>query len=339
MSTLNEIPKNYSDFIKKINLDPKKQFPLIELQNNKKIIVLNNGQYELFKKENKETQIKYSIEEKSNYINKNKFEKKNEYDLKILDENNNKYQENIQKIDDEIEKFKNQILDLKEKTKVEFEKKKNNFLNNIRKEIYDEKKFKYFTDEENFKEISEHITVIPTPPKQTDKFFIQNDKKPETCNYCKNDVKGIFVTCEKCKIYICQDCYQILSTTFFHQHPLITERNNIVEKTFDSKVKNTPKELIVSEKKGDKKIEIKMENTGTETWEKNKVELCVSENNKYKVVLPGEENKKKVKPGETGDFNIDIPWEQLKDKRELILQLKSKQHDCFFGKEVTITIK
>ena len=39
-STLNEIPKDYQNFIKKINLDPKNQFPLIDL-NNKKFIILH----------------------------------------------------------------------------------------------------------------------------------------------------------------------------------------------------------------------------------------------------------------------------------------------------------
>jgi hypothetical protein len=46
-STLNEIPKDYQNFIKKINLDSKNQFPLIDL-NNKKFIILHEGHYKLF---------------------------------------------------------------------------------------------------------------------------------------------------------------------------------------------------------------------------------------------------------------------------------------------------
>ena len=339
MPTLNEIPKNYSDFIKKIKLDPKKQFPLIDFD-DKKFKILNEGEYKLFLEENKEKEINYSIEEKSNYINKNKFEKKQdfEFDLNILDENNPDNVEKKLKIDEEIEKFVATINDLKEKTQKDLDKKKKKFIDDIRKEIYDENKFNNFIEEENFKKIAEHITVIPTPPKVTDEYFIQENKEPQKCNYCENKVTGIFVKCEKCKFYICQDCYQILSTTFYHQHPLIIERNNKIVKPFDSKNINTLKELSIKFNDNVKKIEIKMENTGTNIWERGKIALCRSDINKEKNLdFPETDLKKKTKPNEIGIFKFEIPWEQCTNKRtEIVLQLKHTEFDVFFGSEVKI---
>ena len=340
MPTLNEIPKNYSDFIKKIKLDSKSQFPLIDFD-DKKFIVLNEGEYKLFLEENKKKEINYSIEQKSNYINKNKFEKKPdfEFDLNLIDENNPENLEKKEKIDEEIAKFIAKIEELKEKTKNALEKKKHKFIQEIRKEIYDEKKFKNFIEEENFKKIAEHITVIPTPPKITDEYFIQEKKAPEKCNYCENKVTGIFVKCDKCKFYICQDCYQILSTTFFHQHPLIKERNDKVIKPFDSKNENTLKELNVKQKDNIKKVEIKMINTGTNVWEKGKIVLCGCDSNKekYNMDFPETEMNKKTKPGNEGIFKFEIPWEQCnKNRTEIVLQLKHNEFDVFFGSEVKI---
>ena len=82
-STLNEIPKDYQNFIKKINLDPKNQFPLIYLD-KKKFIILHEGHYKLFLSENKVSKIEYSIEDKKNYINKNNFKKK-DFNLDFID--------------------------------------------------------------------------------------------------------------------------------------------------------------------------------------------------------------------------------------------------------------
>lgn len=341
MPTLNEIPKNYSDFIKKIQLDSKSQFPLIDFD-DKKFIILNEGEYNLFLKENKEKEINYSIEQKSNFINKNKFEKKPNFEFDIenlVDENNQENLKKKEKIDEEIEKFVNKITELKEKTNKDLEKKKKKFIEDIRKEIYDDKKFNNFIEEENFKKIAEHISVIPTPPKITDKYFIQENKAPEKCNYCENKVTNIFVKCDKCKFYICQDCYQILSTTFFHQHPLIIERNNEVEKPFDSKNENTAKELNAKSKDNIKKIEIKMKNTGTNVWEKGKIVLCGCDSNKkrYNLDFPETELRKKTKPNETGIFKFEIPWEQCSNSRtEIVLQLKHSEYDVFFGSEVKI---
>ena len=338
-STLNEIPKDYQNFIKKINLDPKNQFPLINL-NNKKFIILHEGHYKLFLKENKENKIEYLIEEKKKYINKNNFVKK-DFDLNIIDMSNKENEEKINTINEEVGNFVQKILDLKDKTTKELNKKKDNFIKNIKKEIYDETKFKNFVEEENFKKISEHINVIPTPPKITDEYFEQKDRKPEKCNYCENQVTGIFTKCDKCNFYICQDCYQILSTTFFHQHPLIIERNNLVEKPFNSKNVNDPKELKVREKDKIKKIEIKMKNTGLNVWEKDKIKLAITDETKekYNIDFPDIDLKKKVKPNETGIFKFEIPWEQIENaKTDIILKLKHMDFDVLFGDEVKIYI-
>ena len=340
-STLNEIPKDYQNFIKKINLDPKNQFPLIYLD-KKKFIILHEGHYKLFLKENKENKIEYLIEEKKKYINKNNFVKK-DFDLNIIDMSNKENEEKINTINEEVGNFVQKILELKEKTTRELNKKKENFIKNIRKEIYDETKFKNFVEEENFKKISEHINVIPTPPKITDEYFEQKDRKPEKCNYCENQVTGIFTKCDKCNFYICQDCYQILSTTFFHQHPLIIERNNKVEKPFNSKNENEPKDLKVREKDKDKikKIEIKMLNTGLNVWEKDKIKLARTDETKetYKIDFPDIDLKKKVKPNDTGIFKFEIPWEQIENsKTEIILKLKHMDFDVLFGEEVKIYI-
>ena len=341
-STLNEIPKDYQNFIKKINLDPKNQFPLIDL-NNKKFIILHEGHYKLFLSENKESKIEYSIEDKKNFINKNNFKKK-DFNLDFIDLSNPENKEKIEKIDFEISEFINKILELKNKTNEDLEKKKRKFIENIRKEIYNENKFKNFVDEENFKKISEHINVIPTPPKITDVYFEQENKKPEQCNYCGNMVTGIFTKCDKCNFYVCQDCYQILSTTFFHQHPLIIERNNTVVKPFNSEIdKKNAKELKVRGKDKDKvkKIDIKLVNTGMNTWEKDKIKLALTEDckNKYKIDFPEIELKKKVKPNETGIFKFEIPWEQIENsKTEIVLRLKHMEFDVFFGDEVKIYI-
>ena len=339
-STLNEIPKDYQNFIKKINLDPKKQFPLIDL-NNKKFIILHEGHYKLFLSENKESKIEYSIEDKKNFINKNNFAKKKEFNLDFIDLSNPENKENIEKIDIEIDEFINKIKELKNKTNEDLEKKKRKFIESIRKEIYNENKFKNFVDEENFKKISEHINVIPTPPKITDEYFEQKDKKPEQCNYCGNMVTGIFTKCDKCNFYVCQDCYQILSTTFFHQHPLIIERNSKVVKPFNAINKNEAKELKVREKDKVKKIEIKMLNTGKNLWEKDKIKLALTEDckNKYKIDFPEIELKKKVKEDEIGIFKFEIPWEQIENnKTEIDLRLKHMEYDVFFGDEVKIYI-
>ena len=342
-STLNEIPKDYQNFIKKINLDPKNQFPLIDL-NNKKFIILHEGHYKLFLSENKESKIEYSIEDKKNYINKNNFAKKKDFNLDFIDLSNPENKEKIEKIDFEISEFINKILELKNKTNDDLEKKKRKFIDSIRKEIYNENKFKNFVDEENFKKISEHINVIPTPPKITDIYFEQENKKPEQCNYCGNMVTGIFTKCDKCNFYVCQDCYQILSTTFFHQHPLIIERNNTVVKPFNSEIdKKNAKELKVRGKDKDKvkKIDIKLVNTGMNTWEKDKIKLALTEDckNKYKIDFPEIELKKKVKPNETGIFKFEIPWEQIENsKTEIVLRLKHMEFDVFFGDEVKIYI-
>ena len=341
-STLNEIPKDYQNFIKKINLDPKNQFPLIDL-NNKKFIILHEGHYKLFLSENKVSKIEYSIEDKKNYINKNNFKKK-DFNLDFIDSSNPENKEKIEKIDFEIDEFINKILELKNKTNEDLEKKKRKFIENIRKEIYNENKFKNFVDEENFKKISEHINVIPTPPKITDVYFKQENKKPEQCNYCGNMVTVIFTKCDKCNFYVCQDCYQILSTTFFHQHPLIIERNNTVVKPFNSEIdKKNAKELKVRGKDKDKvkKIDIKLVNTGMNTWEKDKIKLALTEDckNKYKIDFPEIELKKKVKPNETGIFKFEIPWEQIENsKTEIVLRLKHMEYDVFFGDEVKIYI-
>ena len=338
-STLNEIPKDYQNFIKKINLDPKNQFPLIDL-NNKKFIILHEGHYKLFLSENKVSKIEYSIEDKKNYINKNNFKKK-DFNLDFIDSSNPENKEKIEKIDFEIDEFINKILELKNKTNEDLEKKKRKFIENIRKEIYNENKFKNFVDEENFKKISEHINVIPTPEKITDVYFKQENKKPEQCNYCGNMVTGIFTKCDKCNFYVCQDCYQILSTTFFHQHPLIIERNSKVVKPFNSKNENEAKELKVREKDKIKKIEIKMKNTGMNLWEKDKIKLALTEETKTKnnIDFPEIELKKKVKPDETGIFKFEIPWEQIeKNKTEIVLQLKHTEYDVMFGDEVKISI-
>ena len=340
-STLNEIPKDYQNFIKKINLDPKNQFPLIDL-NNKKFIILHEGHYKLFLSENKESKIVYSIEDKKNFINKNNFKKK-DFNLDFIDLSNPENKEKIEKIDFEIDEFINKIKELKYKTNEDLEKKKKKFIENIRKEIYNENKFKNFVDEENFKKISEHINVIPTPEKITDKYFEQKDRKPEQCNYCGNMVTGIFTKCDKCNFYVCQDCYQILSTTFFHQHPLIIERNNKVDKPFNSKNENEAKELKVREKDKDKvkKIDIKMKNTGKNLWEKDKIKLALTEEckNKYNIDFPEIELKKKVKEDDIGIFKFEIPWEQIEsNKTEIVLQLKHMEFDVFFGDEVKIYI-
>ena len=338
-STLKEIPKDYQNFIKKINLDPKNQFPLINL-NNKKFIILHEGHYKLFLKENKENKIEYLIEEKKKYINKNNFVKK-DFDLNIIDMSNKENEEKINTINEEVGNFVQKILDLKEKTTKELNKKKDNFIKNIKKEIYDETKFKNFVEEENFKKISEHINVIPTPPKITDVYFEQEDRKPEKCNYCENRVTGIFTKCDKCNFYICQDCYQILSTTFFHQHPLIIERNNLVEKPFNSKNVNEAKDLKVREKDKIKKIEIKMKNTGLNDWEKDKIKLALTDETKekYNIDFPDIDLKKKVKPNETGIFKFEIPWEQIENRTtEIILKLKHMDFDVLFGDEVKIHI-
>ena len=350
-STLNEIPKDYQNFIKKINLDPKNQFPLIDL-NNKKFIILHEGHYKLFLSENKESKIEYSIEDKKNYINKNNFKKK-DFNLDFIDLSNPENKEKIEKIDFEISEFINKILELKYKTNEDLDKKKRKFIESIRKEIYNENKFKNFVDEENFKKISEHINVIPTPPKITDIYFEQENKKPEQCNYCGNMVTVIFTKCDKCNFYVCQDCYQILSTTFFHQHPLIIERNNTVVKPFNSKNVNEAKELKVREKDKEKgkenekekdkgkKIEIKMKNTGMNNWEKDKIKLALTEDckKKYNIDFPEIELKKKVKPEEIGIFKFEIPWEQIENsKTDIVLRLKHMEFDVFFGDEVKIYI-
>ena len=337
-STLNEIPKDYQNFIKKIKLDPKNQFPLIDL-NNKKFIILHEGHYKLFLSENKESKIEYSIEDKKNFINKNNFKKK-DFNLDFIDLSNPENKEKIEKIDIEIDEFINKILELKNKTNEDLEKKKRKFIESIRKEIYNENKFKNFVDEENFKKISEHINVIPTPPKITDIYFEQENKKPEQCNYCGNMVTGIFTKCDKCNFYVCQDCYQILSTTFFHQHPLIIERNSNVIKPFNSEIENA-KELKVREKDKVKKIDIKMKNTGMNLWEKDKIKLALTEEckNKYKIDFPEIELKKKVKKDEIGIFKFEIPWEQIENnKTEIVLRLKHMEFDVFFGDEVKIYI-
>ena len=338
-STLNEIPKDFQNFIKKINLDPKNQFPLICL-NGKKFIILHEGHYKLFLNENKENKIEYLIEEKKKFINKNNFVKK-DFDLNIIDMSNKENEEKINTINEEVGNFVQKIIELKKKTTNELNKKKDNFIKNIKKEIYDETKFKNFVEEENFKKISEHINVIPTPPKITDEYFEQKDRKPEKCNYCENQVTGIFTKCDKCNFYICQDCYQILSTTFFHQHPLIIERNNKVEKPFNSKNENEPKDLKVREKDKIKKIEIKMKNTGLNVWEKDKIKLALTDETKkkYKIDFPEIELKKKVKPNETGIFKFEIPWEQIENsKTEIILKLKHMDFDVLFGDDVKIYI-
>ena len=338
-STLNEIPKDYQNFIKKINLDPKNQFPLIDL-NNKKFIILHEGHYKLFLSENKESKIEYSIEDKKNFINKNNFKKK-DFNLDFIDLSNPENKEKIEKIDFEIDEFINKIKELKIKTNDDLEKKKRKFIENIRKEIYNENKFKNFVDEENFKKISEHINVIPTPPKITDIYFEQENKKPEQCNYCGNMVTGIFTKCDKCNFYVCQDCYQILSTTFFHQHPLIIERNNLVEKPFNSKNENEPKDLKVRDKDKIKKIEIKMKNTGLNVWEKDKIKLALTDEtkNRYNIDFPEIELKKKVKPNDTGIFKFEIPWEQIENgKTDVVLKLKHMDFDVLFGDEVKIYI-
>ena len=337
-STLNEIPKDYQNFIKKINLDPKNQFPLIDL-NNKKFIILHEGHYKLFLSENKESKIVYSIEDKKNFINKNNFKKK-DFNLDFIDLSNPENKDKLEKIDFEISEFINKILELKNKTNDDLEKKKRKFIENIRKEIYNENKFKNFVDEENFKKISEHINVIPTPPKITDIYFEQENKKPEQCNYCGNMVTGIFTKCDKCNFYVCQDCYQILSTTFFHQHPLIIERNSNVIKPFNSEIENA-KELKVREKDKVKKIDIKMKNTGMNLWEKDKIKLALTEEckNKYKIDFPEIELKKKVKKDEIGIFKFEIPWEQIENsKTEIVLRLKHMDYDVMFGDEVKIYI-
>ena len=154
-------------------------------------------------------------------------------------------------------------------------------------------------------------------------------------------VTGIFTKCDKCNFYVCQDCYQILSTTFFHQHPLIIERNSKVVKPFNAINKNEAKELKVREKDKVKKIEIKMKNTGMNMWEKDKIKLALTEDskNKYKIDFPEIELKKKVKPDETGIFKFEIPWEQIeKSKTEIVLRLKHMDHDIMFGDEVKIYI-
>jgi hypothetical protein len=338
-STLNEIPKDYQNFIKKINLDPKNQFPLINL-NKKKFIILHEGHYKLFLNENKENKIEYLIEEKKKYINKNNFVKK-DFDLNIIDMSNKENEEKINTINEEVGNFVQKIIELKKKTTNELNKKKDNFIKNIKKEIYDETKFKNFVEEENFKKISEHINVIPTPPKITDIYFEQKDRKPETCHYCENKVTGIFTKCDKCNFYICQDCYQILSTTFFHQHPLIIERNNKVEKPFNSKNENEAKELKVREKDKIKKIEIKMKNTGLNDWEKDKIKLALTDETKerYNIDFPDIDLKKKVKPNDTGIFKFEIPWEQIENsKAEVVLKLKHMDFDVLFGDEVKIYI-
>ncbi len=338
-STLNEIPKDYQNFIKKINLDPKNQFPLINL-NKKKFIILHEGHYKLFLNENKENKIEYLIEEKKKYINKNNFVKK-DFDLNIIDMSNKENEEKINTINEEVGNFVQKIIELKKKTTNELNKKKDNFIKNIKKEIYDETKFKNFVEEENFKKISEHINVIPTPPKITDKYFVQEYKKPEQCHYCENRVTGIFTKCDKCNFYICQDCYQILSTTFFHQHPLIIERNNKVEKPFNSKNENEAKELKVREKDKIKKIEIKMKNTGLNDWEKDKIKLALTDETKerYNIDFPDIDLKKKVKPNDTGIFKFEIPWEQIENsKAEVVLKLKHMDFDVLFGDEVKIYI-
>ena len=337
-STLNEIPKDYQNFIKKINLDPKNQFPLIDL-NNKKFIILHEGHYKLFLSENKESKIEYSIEDKKNFINKNNFKKK-DFNLDFIDLSNPENKQKIEKIDFEIDEFINKILELKYKTNEDLEKKKRKFIESIRKEIYNENKFKNFVDEENFKKISEHINVIPTPPKITDIYFEQENKKPEQCNYCGNMVTGIFTKCDKCNFYVCQDCYQILSTTFFHQHPLIIERNSNVIKPFNSEIENA-KELKVREKDKVKKIDIKLVNTGMNTWEKDKIKLALTEEckKKYNMDFPEIELKKKVKKDEIGIFKFEIPWEQIeRSKTEIVLRLKHMDYDVFFGDEVKIYI-
>ena len=338
-STLNEIPKDYQNFIKKINLDPKNQFPLINL-NNKKFIILHEGHYKLFLNENKENKIEYLIEEKKKYINKNNFVKK-DFDLNIIDMSNKENEEKINTINEEVGNFVQKIIELKEKTTNDLNKKKDNFIKNIKKEIYDETKFKNFVEEENFKKISEHINVIPTPPKITDIYFEQKDRKPETCHYCENKVTGIFTKCDKCNFYICQDCYQILSTTFFHQHPLIIERNNLVEKPFNSKNVNDPKELKVREKDKIKKIEIKMKNTGLNVWEKDKIKLALTEDCKKNnnIDFPDIDLKKKVKKDDIGIFKFEIPWEQIENSKiEINLKLKHMDFDVLFGEEVKIYI-
>jgi uncharacterized protein YabE (DUF348 family) len=154
-------------------------------------------------------------------------------------------------------------------------------------------------------------------------------------------VTGIFTKCDKCNFYVCQDCYQILSTTFFHQHPLIIERNSNVIKPFNAINKNEAKELKVREKDKVKKIEIKMKNTGMNLWEKDKIKLALTEDskNKYKIDFPEIELKKKVKPEEIGIFKFEIPWEQIeKSKTEIVLQLKHTEYDVMFGEEVKIYI-
>ena len=268
-------------------------------------------------------------------------QKKKDFNLDFIDLSNPENKEKIEKIDFEISEFINKILELKNKTNDDLEKKKRKFIENIRKEIYNENKFKNFVDEENFKKISEHINVIPTPPKITDIYFEQENKKPEQCNYCGNMVTGIFTKCDKCNFYVCQDCYQILSTTFFHQHPLIIERNNKVDKPFNAINKNEAKELKVREKDKVKKIEIKMLNTGMNLWEKDKIKLALTEDskNKYKIDFPEIELKKKVKKDEIGIFKFEIPWEQIENsKTEIVLRLKHMEFDVFFGDEVKIYI-
>ena len=297
----------------------------------------------LFLSENKESKIEYSIEDKKNFINKNNFKKK-DFNLDFIDSSNPENKEKIERIDDEINLFINKIIELKNKTNDDLEKKKRKFIENIRKEIYNENKFKNFVDEENFKKISEHINVIPTPPKITDIYFEQENKKPEQCNYCGNMVTVIFTKCDKCNFYVCQDCYQILSTTFFHQHPLIIERNNTVVKPFNSEIdKENAKELKVRGKDKDKKkkIDIKLVNNRMNTREKDKIKIALTEEckKKYNMDFTEIELKKKVKPNETGIFKFDIPWEQIENnKTDIVLRLKHMEFDVFFGDEVKISI-
>jgi hypothetical protein len=339
MSTLSEIPKTYSDFTKKINLDSSSQFPWIEF-GNKKFIILNEEHYKLFLKENKEQNIKYHIENNSNFYNKNNNNKKDDnftYDLE-----NNYDSEITNKIDDLIENFINKITSLKEQTKKDLEKKTDMFLKDIQKAIYNEKKIDDFIENQNFEKIKEYINVLPSPAKKTDIYFEKPEKKPEKCHYCQNDVVKIFVKCVKCNFFICQDCYQILSTTFFHQHPLVTERNELVTKSYDAVNENTPKELNVRSRDKIDKIEIKMKNTGTKNWINGQITLNLLDESKEKnkdLDFPSIDVAKKTKPNDIGIFKFDINYELLKKgTNEILMRLKHEEYGVYFGPTVKVTV-
>ena len=344
MSTLSEIPKTYSEFTKKINLDSSSQFPWIEFEDDKKFIILNEEHYKLFLKDNKQDNIKYHIENKSNFFNKNNNNKKDNNFAFNLE--NNYDSEITNKIDNLIENFVNRIIELKNNTNAEIAKKTEMFIKDVKKTIYNEKKIDDFIERENFEKLKEHINVLPTPEKITDKYFEKPDKKPEKCHYCGNDVVRIFVKCMKCSnsknnFYICQDCYQILSTTFFHQHPLVTERNDLVTKSYDA-VNENPKELSVKSRDNIKSIDIKMENTGTKNWNNGQITLNLLEESKEKnkdLDFPAIDLKKKTKPKEIGIFKFEINYDLLKNgTNEIYMRLKHEDYGVYFGPKIKVIV-